>query len=212
MRAVYVIVSAAALLAGCAAISNENIHHGVAYQSDHVAIAVRGQYRTVAVLPFFNETAYANAGRYARRSFYGALAAYKNYTLQPMADTDARIRNLPRKALDPAEYQDLARALGTDLIVFGWVKRQLHSYGVVYGRNAVTVRIAFVDARTGQIVWESTESRSRLLMGISMISIFDNEYMWAREVINRYDELFRDMMTALADMNVTAPAQHTKML
>lgn len=210
MRA-HMLLPLAAALAGCAAISNEHVHHGVEYQSDHVAIAVRGQYRTVAVLPFFNETEYANAGRYARRSFYGALAAYKNYTLQPMAETDARIKHLPRKALDPGEYQELAGVLGTDLIVFGWVKRQLHSYGVVYGRSAVTVRIAFVDARSGQIVWESTDARTRMLMGISLISIYDNEYMWAREVINRYDELFRDMMTALPDMNVTAPAQRTGM-
>lgn len=210
MRA-HMLLPVVAVLAGCAAISNENVHHAVDYQSDHVAIAVRGQYRTIAVLPFFNETEYANAGRYARRSFFGALAAHKNYTLQPMADTDARIQTLPRKALDPAEYQELAQVLGTDLIVFGWVKRQLHSYGVVYGRNAITVRVAFVDARSGKIVWDATDSRSRMLMGISLIAIFNNEYMWAREVINRYDELFRDMMAALPDMNVTAPTPRTGM-
>jgi len=208
---ILIILSLAPVLSGCALISNENLHHGVSYASDHVAIAVRGQYRTVAVLPFFNATEYANAGRYARRSFFGALAAYKNYSLQPMVETDARIKDLPRKALDPAEYQELARVLGTDLMVFGWVLRQMHSYGVLYGRNAVTVRIAFVDARTGRIVWESTDSRTRMLMGISLLSIFDNEYMWAREVCNRYDELFRDMMTALPDMSAVPNAPHTQL-
>lgn len=202
MRILVVLMLGGLLLSGCAAISSEHVHDAVNYESDHVAMAVRAQYHTVAILPFFNETTYPNAGRYARRSFYGAMAAYKNYQLQPLAETDARIRDLPRKALDPAEYQELARVLGTDLIVFGWVQRQMHSYGVVYGRNAVTVRIAFVDARTGQIVWEATDSRSRLLMGISFISIFDNEYMWAREVMNRYDELFRDMMQAIPDRSV----------
>ncbi len=207
MRTVHILLmAAAAALAGCALISNENLHHAVEFDSDHAAIAVRAQYRTVAVLPFFNQTEYASAGKYARRSFYGALAAYKNYTLQPLAETDTRLKSLPRKALDPQEYQELARALGTDLIAFGWVERQMHSYAVVYGRNAVTVRIAFVDARTGTTVWESTDARTRMLMGISVISLFDNEYMWAREIVNRYDELFRDMMTSLPDTSVTAHA------
>ncbi|MCX7848035.1 MAG: hypothetical protein N2595_08415 [bacterium] len=211
MRPTWLILPPLILLAGCAAISSEHLHDAVNFQSDHVAMAVRAQYRTVAVLPFFNETQYANAARYARRAFYGALASYKNYSLQPIAETDARIKDLPRKTLDPAEYHELARVLGTDLLVFGWVKRQLHSYGVFYGRNAVTVRIAFVDARTGQIVWDATDSRSRLLIGISFLSILNNEYRWAREIVNRYDELFRDMMTAIPDVATIPQTQRARL-
>jgi TolB-like protein len=195
-------------LVGCATVHNENIIEATDFTSDHVKLAVRQQYRSVAVLPFENATQYTTADQHARRAFFGAMAAYKNYDLQPMEVTDRAIRKLARSTIDPAHYATLRAALGTDLLVFGTVLAQDHSYGVVYGRNAVRVKILFVDAATGDIVWQSEESRARTLVGVSFISLFNNEYMWAREVVNRYNELFRDMITTLPDCS--APTPHNK--
>jgi hypothetical protein len=197
---------AGALLAGCAMITNENIHEGAEYQSDHVKLAVRTQYRSIAVLPFDNQTDYPSAAVYARQSFFGTLAAYRHYTLQMLDETDRRIANLPRATIEPAQYAKLRDALDVDLLSFGYVLEQKHSYGVVYGNNAVRVKILIVDARTGDTVWQSEEGRSRTLLGMSFMSMFDNEYMWGREIMNRYNELFRDMIATLPDCSARTTA------
>jgi hypothetical protein len=198
---------AAVLLAGCAMITSENINDATDFQSDHVQLAVRGNYRTLAVLPFENQTDFPSATQYARQAFFGSMAAYKSYALQTLDETDARLASLPRSAVDPAQYQKLRTALGVDLLAFGYVIEQEHSYGVVYGRNAVRVKILLVDAATGATVWQSEEGRSRTLLGMSFMSMFDNEYMWGREIMNRYNELFRDMIVTLPDRSAKALVQ-----
>jgi len=194
-------------LAGCAMITNENINDATDFQSDHVKLAVRGQYRSVAVLPFENQTDYPSASQYARQAFFGTMAAYKSYSLQTLEETDARLANLPRSVVDPAQYNKLRAALGVDLLAFGSVIEQDHTYGVVYGRNAVRVKLVLVDAATGAVVWQSEEGRSRTLLGMSFMSMFDNEYMWGREIMNRYNELFRDMIVTLPDRSAKLSVQ-----
>ena len=193
---------AGVLLAGCAMITNENINDAADFQSDHVKLAVRAQYRSIAILPFENQTDYPSATQYARQAFFGCMAAYKRYALQTLDDTDARLANLPRSTVDPAQYAKLHAALDVDLLAFGYVIEQDHSYGVVYGRNAVRVKLLLVDAATGATVWQSEEGRARTLVGMSFVSTFDNEYMWGREIMNRYNELFRDMIATLPDCTV----------
>jgi hypothetical protein len=184
-------------LSGCSVPSGEQLHKAVNWNKDHIKMAVRPRYRSIAIMPFFNRTDNARAAMYARKSFYGNLAATKDYELQPLSQTDKLIANLPRKSLEPDNYQELHSILGTDLLAFGEVKEQSHLYGLVFSRNKVTARVSLVDAVTGDTVWVSEDSRGRTLMGISFLSMAENEGMWAREVYNRYDELFRDMMIVL---------------
>lgn len=184
-------------LSGCSVPSGEQLHKAVNWNKDHIKMAVRPRYRSIAVMPFFNRTDNARAARYARQSFYGNLAAAKDYELQPLYQTDKLIANLPRKSLEPDNYKELHSILNTDLLAFGEVKEQSHLYGLVFSRNKVSARVYLVDAETGDTVWVSEDSRGRSLMGISFLSMAENEGMWAREVHNRYDELFRDMMIVL---------------
>ncbi len=195
------------LLAGCAMITSENVNDAADFQSDHVQLAVRGQYRSMAVLPFENRTDYPSATQYARQAFFGTMAAYRRYALQTLDETDARLASLPRSVIDPAQYHKLRAALDVDLLAFGYVIEQDHTYGVVYGRNAVRVKLVLVDAATGATVWQSEEGRSRTLLGMSFMSMFDNEYMWGREIMNRYNELFRDMIVTLPDRSAKALVQ-----
>ena len=214
-----VAVIIAAALGGCAQAPYENPIQAVTYQSDHIAMAVRSTYASVAVLPFVNDSKYVSASLFARRSFFGQLASRKNYALQPMHVTDALLKTLPRSALDPRNAVALGKTLKTDLIVFGEVKEELHTWGLVYAKTFVLAKISFVDAKDGREVWMSEDSRARLTGGIdpfAMIVSYDTEYMWAREVLNRYDELFRDMMEAVPDCTVewkhVAPVMNTKKL
>ncbi len=201
-RYIYSVIAVGLVLSGCAVSRRENLYEAVNWNTDHIKMAVRPSYRSIAVLPFFNKSGSQSASTFARRSFYGKLAASKDYTLPPLSRTDAILKTLPRKAIDPKEFAALFQALQTDLLCFGEVLEQSHSYGFFFSYNKVTARVILVDARTGQTVWESNDSRSKSLVGLSFISIYENEAMWAREVCNRYDELFRDMMAVLPNRSV----------
>lgn len=187
-------------IGGCALAPYENPHQSVDFDSDHIRMAIRPQYQSIAVMPFFNDSDYPNAADFARRSFYGALATHTRYDLQHHEVTDRILRRLPRSDRRPEAYATLAQHLGTDLIAFGHIKEQRHSYGLVYAVSKVHVRIVLVDARSGDTVWRAEDSRRRLTGGIdpfALIVTWNTEHMWAREVLNRYDELFRDMMIVL---------------
>jgi TolB-like protein len=187
------------MLNGCAVVTNEHVHDTVEATHDHAVMAIAPKYRSVAVLPFFNETGSATADMYARHSFASKLVAHKNYTVLPLKETDAILARLPRSAVDLKEYKTLGENLHADLLAFGWALEQTHSFGFVYNRNAIRARVALVDAQTGKVVFDAEDTRSRLLIGFSLITMIEDEYMWAREVNNRYDELFRDMMPELPD-------------
>ena len=204
------IVPAVLALNGCALFTNEHPGEGVEATHDHIKLAIKANYRSIAVLPFFNKTDCENAPLYARRAFMGALASHKNYQVMPLGQTDAALKNIPRSALDPKEFKALADALvfrgattgataKVDLLAFGWVINQSHRYGVCYNKNAIRARIALVDAATGDIGFDAEDERARTHMGFSFITMFYDEFFWAREAQNRYDELFRDMMAELPD-------------
>ena len=192
----YILLAAASvMLFGCAKATMENIHEGVVMNTrNHINLAVTPKYTTIAVMPFINNSGVKNANTYARRSFYGNLVSYKNWNVQPMAETDNRLSSLTRRDLDESAAGRMKSALGTDLVCYGEVKEQCSRYGLVFSYNSVTVRVAFYDASTGAKVWEAEDFRDSLVMGISFMYMYERDVFWAREIHNRYDELFRDMM------------------
>jgi hypothetical protein len=195
-------LTATLALSACSYAPYENPYSAVSYDSDHVRMAIQPRYRSIAVLPFDNQTDFANAATYARRSFFGALAAYKNYQLQTLDQTDELLKSVPRKLLDISAATQLGPVLKTDLLAYGRVRDQRVSYGVVYTTTRIEAEVALVDARTGEVVWRAEDYRRRSVGGIDPYAwsvAYERHYMWAREVINRYDELFRDMMMDLPD-------------
>lgn len=192
----YILLAAASIvLFGCARGAYENIHEEVVMNTrNHINLAVTPKYTTIAVMPFINNSGAKNASTYARRSFYGNLVSYKNWNVQPMGETDNRLSKLTRRDLDESAAGRMKSALGVDLVCYGEVKEQCSRYGLVFSYNSVTVRIAFYDAATGEKVWEAEDFRDSLVMGVSFMYMYERDVMWAREIHNRYDELFRDMM------------------
>ncbi len=204
-RNTVLIICALLAAGGCTLTPYENPNLGVDYESDHIKMAVKPRYKSIAVLPFFNDTESGHASKFARRSFFGNLAATKHYDLQPMRETDKILQKLPRKTLDPKEYKKLGKSLKTDLLAFGRVKEQTHAYGFVYAKTTVGVEISLVDAKTGETVWRADDERTRRIGGIDPFALYvthSEDYLWARNVLNRYDELFRDMMLVLPDRSV----------
>jgi len=197
---------AALLITGCQLTSYENPYLGVNYDSDHIKMAIKSTYKSIAVLPFFNNQKFIHGAKYARRSFYANLASMKHYDLVPLDEIDGILKKLPRKILDPKNCKKLAKYIKADLFCYGWVEEQEHSYGLVYASTTVRVKINIVDAKTGKVVWKANDERSRTVGGIDPYALYkthSEDYYWARNILNRYDELFRDMMLALPDRSVS---------
>ena len=193
------------LATGCTLTVYENPYLGVQYKSNHIKMAVKSEYKSIAVLPFFNSEKFLHGSKFARRSFYGHLAASKNYDLIPMRKIDSILRKLPTKILYPENYKKLAKYIDADLFCYGWVEEQKNSYGVFYASTIVRVKIELLDTKTGEIVWEANDERERTIGGIGPYSLYKThmeDYFWARNILNRYDELFRDMMLVLPDRSV----------
>ncbi len=198
----FCVLITAVIVSSCALAPYENPYSSVDYKSDHVNLAIRPKYESIAIMPFYNDSDYPHAADFARKSFVGALSSYTHYDLQSVTKTDKILEKLPRGVQRPEEYKTLANTLRTDLIAFGHVKKQRHSYGLVYAITEVRVRIVLIDAYTGAIVWRAEDTRKRRTGGIdpyALIVTYHTEHMWAREILNRYDELFRDMMIVLPD-------------
>ncbi len=193
---------------GCSISDRENPYGAVNYQSDHMNLAVSPKYNSVAILPFENKTRYKTAPIQARRIFFGNFAATKNYVLQPIRETDRLLKEHHVKAeeITDKNYKRLGQALGCDMLIFGRVNEYFHKYRVVYSQTLVDVVIVAVDAKTGKKVWWSQDAREQKYGGIDPYALYvahKNEYMWSRNILNRYDELFRDMMLVFPDRPVT---------
>ena len=194
------------LLFGCAfsLTDRENPYGAVDYQSDHVNLAIYPKYDSLAVLPFENMSRFKTAPIQARRMFLGNLAAAKSYKIQSIRKTDSLLKtfSINTNSLVKSNYKKLGRVLGCDLIVFGKVIQYYHKYRLIYSKTCVKVVIAVVETKTGKTVWWSEDSREQKYGGICPYGLYvanKNEYMWSRNILNRFDELFRDMMLVFPD-------------
>lgn len=182
-------------LAACSQGAYENIHDSVGVTlRNHSALAINPSFTKIAIMPFRNTTDQKNAAKFARRSFYGNLVSYRNWNVQPIAETDKRLAAATRRDAEEGNATAVGNLLGVDLVCYGEVTEQVSRYGLVYSYNSVTARIAMYNAQTGEKVWEAQDFRDSLVMGISFMYMYERDFMWAREIHNRYDELFRDMV------------------
>jgi len=193
------------LTAGCTLTVYENPYLGIDYESNHRKMAIESTYRSIAILPFFNPEKYLHGAESARRSLYGNLAADKHYDLISIRKIDNIVEKLPTKILDPKNYKKLAEYIDADLFCYGWIEKQENSYAGFYASTIVQVKIELLDTKTGEVVWKANDERSRSVGGIGPYAMYKahmEDYFWARNVLNRYDELFRDMMLVLPDRSV----------
>ena len=191
---------------GCAfsVTDRENPYGAVNYQSDHINLAIYPKYDSIAVLPFENQSKFKTAPIQARRMFLGNFAATKSYDIQSIRETDYLLKQIQISSneLVKSNYKKLGKALGVDLLVFGRIIEYYHKYRVIYSQTFVKVVIVVVDSKTGKTVWWSEDSREQKYGGIGPYGLYvahKNEYMWSRNILNRYDELFRDMMLVFPD-------------
>ena len=199
------VLSTIFIMVGCTLTAYDNPYLGIQYESDHIKMAVKSTYKSIAILPFFNPEKHIHGAENARRSLFGNLASTKHYDLIPIRKIDRALKKLPTKILYPENYKKLTEYIDADLFCYGWVEEQKNSYGVFYASTTVRVKIELLDTKTGEVVWKANDERSRRVGGIGPYAMYKThmeDYFWARNILNRYDELFRDMMLVLPDRSV----------
>ncbi len=205
------------IILGCtfSVTDRENPYGAIDYRSDHINLAIYPKYDSVAVLPFKNKTKYATAPIQGRRMFLGNLAATKSYKIQSIRETDTLLKNFSINTTNvvKSNYKKLGKVLGSDLLVFGKIIEYYHKYRFVYSKTYVRVAIVVVDSKTGKTVWWSEDSREQKYGGIGPYGLYvanKNEYMWSRNILNRFDELFRDMMLVFPDKPIVKNKKRKK--
>jgi len=124
-----------------------------------------------AVLPFANETNDVGAPEVIRKLLF-EIAAGHHYALQPLEETDRRLREdlqiTDGGQLELATPSGLGDALGVQTLFYGdvleWKKVTTGFYNIV----SVKARFKLVDAATGAVRWERThEVRKHVDVGSS---------------------------------------------
>lgn len=130
--------------------------------------------RSVAILPFDNETQETGIAEEVRRAFYNQFSS-KPYSDIELAAVDARILALAheKKAVkdNTVYYQMLCRPLGCDGIITGRVLEFRKMFAGVYSELGIVAEINLINVKTGAIILTRTEEITFREGGLSLTPI-----------------------------------------
>ena len=201
-----VIAGALLLAAGCFA------RRQVVYQemnSPHAAP------RSIAILPFLNQTGAPELGPMVRITFYGHLS-HRRFTDVELDDVDRALRGgqeISIHTLTPAMLRDLGARLGCDAIVVGRVTEFERLYMGVYSQLSIGADIAIYDTHDGQRLWTDSHV-ARLHDGGMPLTPFDIPLTGARsgwnlrdsQIIRAVDDLTRTLADRIPGPDAPAAA------
>jgi hypothetical protein len=184
------------MLSGCGS------HLGLVKDSDDEAqrVIVRNAPKSIAILPFGNQTESEGINEFVRTTFYSHLSAkpYKDIELHEV-DRKLKVHNLTNHdQFTQKSVRRLGRILGCDAIVMGEVTEYQRVYAGIYSQMAVGASIAVWDTRSGKQIW-SDEHTTRhheggiplALTDIAMIGIRSGLNLTESEKVKTVDELSR---------------------
>jgi TolB-like protein len=123
-----------------------------------VAPDVSNPIRTVAVLPFVNNTNDVDGPMYVRTLFATELERHQ-YVVKSQAEVDQILKDQMSvtlgKQLDMTTPKQLGETLGVDGVIFGSLDDFNHLMTGVYNVKKVRVRTKLVNCKTGQTVWRN---------------------------------------------------------
>ena len=163
-------------------------------------VIVRNPPKSIAIMPFGNQTESEDLNEFVRTTFYSHLSAqpYRDIELHEV-DRKLKIHNVMRPdKLDHASARMLGRILGCDAVVVGNVTEYQRLYAGIYSQLAVGASIAVWDTRSGKQIW-SDEHTTRhheggiplALTDIAMIGIRSGLNLTESEKVKTVDELSR---------------------
>jgi hypothetical protein len=122
---------------------------------------VSGLPKSIAILPFLNDTQEPAASDILRNALYGHIAS-SNYNFSHLKDIENRLAILdPENPVSPTDASLLTQLLDVDGLLFGKVIQYDTFFIGLYAQITFEVEITFVD-KEGNILWqESIEEISR---------------------------------------------------
>ena len=203
------------MLSGCGS------HLGLVKDSDDEGqrIIVRNPPKSIAILPFGNQTESADLDEFVRTTFYSHLCAqpYKDIELHEV-DRKLQNHNLgPYDNLSQQSARRLGRILGCDAVVVGTVTEYQRLYAGLYSQMAVGASIVVWDTRTGKRIW-SDEHVTRqheggiplALTDIAMIGIRSGMNLTESEKVKTVDELSRYLTSRIPIPDISGQQQDSK--
>ncbi|MDE3241984.1 MAG: DUF799 family lipoprotein [Nitrospirota bacterium] len=114
--------------------------------------------RTVAILPFVNNSNDVGAPTYVREQFAKELERHQ-YRIKPLVETDQLMKEQMGvtlgSQLDMTTPQKLGEVLGVDGVFIGSLEEFNHKITGIYNVKRVRVRIKLADCKTGRTVWKN---------------------------------------------------------
>ncbi|MBI5892055.1 MAG: DUF799 family lipoprotein [Deltaproteobacteria bacterium] len=116
--------------------------------------------RTVAVLPFGNETEEIGISGQVRKSFSNHFSSKPYIKIDPSV-VDAKVAEIEKKSdktIFEIPSKDIADAMNVDGLVYGKVTDYKKVYAAVYSQIGVEAEVWMVNAKTGGEVWRFKEA------------------------------------------------------
>lgn len=162
--------------------------------------------RTIAVLPFLDQSRSEKGLKTVRRGFYNHFSSipYKDMELY-------RVDRLLRKAgltdpevINKTSPQELGKILDVDAVIFGEISNFDKLFAVLYSQVSVGAEIKMYDTKTGHFLWSGRHVARIHEGGISVspvgiIATIIATAMNVRDIqlLRACDDLFRDMVKTI---------------
>ena len=163
-------------------------------------VIVRNPPKSIAILPFGNQTDSEDIDDVVRTTFYSHLSAqpYEDIELYKVDDKLRRYHLTDHEKLSHVSAKRLGRILHCDAVVFGEVTEFQRVYAGIYSQLAVGASITVWDTRTGEKIWSDEHvTRSHeggiplAITDLAMIGIRSGMNLTESEKIKTVDELSR---------------------
>ena len=194
----------ALLVAGCAT------GYPVNEQRFDQSIAYANLPKSIAILPFTNQTQNPEIADIMRIIFYCHLSVY------PFQDIELHIVDEKLKSLgyeDAAQIQnhspqDLGRLLGADAVILGEITQFDRIFVGVYSQLSLGASISVVDTRNGRTIWQDSYT-TRIHEGGFPLTLFEIPFVTIRSGLNLTDSVkIRAADSVSRNLAMRIPAPH----
>jgi len=169
-------------------------------------VKLRNPPKSIAILPFGNQTEVEDLDEFVRATFYGHLAPhpYKDIELHEVDRKLKRYNLMNYEKLSQVSAKRLGRILRCDAVVIGEVTEFQRVYAGVYSQMAVGASITIWDTRSGKKLWSDQHVTRHheggvplAITDLAMISIRSGLNLRDSEKVKTVDELSRHLISRL---------------
>jgi hypothetical protein len=182
-------------------------------------IKLKNPPKSIAILPFGNQTDEADLEKFVRTTVYSHLTPHP-YKDMELHEVDKRLRRynlMNYDKLSKVSAKKLGRILGCDAVVLGEVTEFQRLYAGVYSQLAVGATISIWDTRSGKKLW-SDEHVTRHHEGGIPLAITDLAFISFRsglnlaesEKVKTVDELSRHLISRVPLPDTGMNGKHRK--